>query len=193
MWPPLPIWRFSFITNLCNFSWNQENQIKCTLTLKSSKNQLQNTIAICPFPCIPGAPGIPTGMGRKKRRRRSGSGLEPEDTKFIEFWSAKEISSRIGKTVNSSSRRADDDISIAAVLSLQFWKGISEAEPDVAFCQLSKSISVTNPVPLFWSNRLYWLIPIFWLEKYFSNTGDSTRVAPIDVAFEALLCLVFNH
>ena len=31
------IWRFIFITNLCNFSWNQENQIKCTLMLKSSK------------------------------------------------------------------------------------------------------------------------------------------------------------
>jgi len=78
-------------------------------------------------------------MGRKKRRKRNG--LEPESSGFSHLWSAKEISSRIAQ-VGNCSRQVDEDISIAAVMALQFWKGVTEGQPDVAFCQLAKSISV---------------------------------------------------
>ncbi len=65
-------------------------------------------------------------MGRKKRRKRRDS--SPETHELVGLRSAKEMFDRIDRLSNNF-RRPDDDVSVAAVLSIKFWKDLIDKGP----------------------------------------------------------------
>ncbi len=85
-------------------------------------------------------------MGRKKRRKRNQI-LESNSNEIDGLTTASKIAERIDRLSTNSTlkRREDHDISLAAILSIQFWREISSegrGGGDAAFCQLAKSLKV---------------------------------------------------
>jgi len=75
---------------------NNDNVNNFNFANNNNAGNNQNTIAICPFPCVPGPPGIPTGMGRKKRKRRGTLTRKSHQV----FKVANSVSSKILKSVS---------------------------------------------------------------------------------------------
>ena len=89
-------------------------------------------------------------MGRKKRRKRNLQNvrnlLSVRNSKEIDgLITASEIGERIDRLSANlflTKRSEDQDISLAAILSIQFWRQISEDRENEAFCRLAKSLQV---------------------------------------------------
>jgi hypothetical protein len=85
-------------------------------------------------------------MGRKKRRKRNQI-LESSSNEIDGLTTASKIAEKIDRLSTNSTmkRREDHDISLAAILSIQFWREISSegcGDGNAAFCQLAKSLKV---------------------------------------------------
>merc|ERR1712008_57477 len=112
---------------------NNDNVANFNFVNNNNGGNNQNTIQICPFPCVPGPPPVPTG----KRRRRVKEFRYDKGLKVAGLAADKIMmnSNHTEVLSNEVQPQEDGDIYLAGMLAIKLYVNLLE-DPETAFCDL---------------------------------------------------------